>query len=215
MALVLYGEAAGSGYRPGHSPLSLIVVAKAVHPALLSALRRDRRSWRGRRFPIPLLMDPAYIEASLDVFPLEFLDIMDRHRLLRGDADPFAGLEIHREHLRLQVESQARGRMLHLWEGYLGAGRSSRTLRRLLFACAAEFEVILHGVLYLRSEDRDLNADSLLASVEKSFDLNLPTLRRLETVRQRGARITRRELEGVFTTCLDEVRSLVRAVNAL
>lgn len=227
LAVVLCGEAAGPGYRPRKSPLALVVVLEQVSPEALRTTRARVAAWRRRRIPTPMLMDPLYIESSLDVFPLEFLEIGEQHRVLHGQTDPFADLAIDLAHLRLEVEEQIRGKMLHLWEAYLEAGRSKRTLRRLLTDTPPGFEVILRGMLKLRGEAapraagggraamRSDHPGALLASVEDEFGIALPTLRRLQAVRRDCDRLLRAELEGVFEAYLTEVRRLGRIVDGL
>ena len=149
-AIVLVGEAASSDYRPRRSPLSLVLVLDEITRASLARVRDGlKRRWRSR-VGTPLVFDPLYIESSVDVFPLEFLDMADRHILLVGD-DPFADIEVDSLHLRIAVEEQARGKMLHLWEGYLIAGKSKRALRELLVATPPGFEVVLRGMLRLHA----------------------------------------------------------------
>lgn len=227
LAVVLYGEAAGSGYRPRKSPLALVAVLKRVSPEALRATRERVAAWRRRRIPTPMLMDPLYIESSRDVFPLEFLEIGDQHRLLHGQSDPFEELAIDLAHLRLEVEEQIRGKMLHLWEAYLEAGRSKRILRQLLTETPPGFEVILRGMLKLREGTatgdaaggrpgaRPNHPDALLAGVEDAFGVELPTLRRLAAVRHGRDRLARAELEDVFEAYLTEVRRLGRVADGL
>jgi hypothetical protein len=159
-------------------------------------------------------MDRAYIESSLDVFPVEFIELADEHQLVWGQNDPLADISINRAHLRLQLESQSRGRMLHLWEGFLGAGRSGRLLKDLLFAATAEMEVIFRGMLYLLDLPRPENPVDLVTAVEAQFELQLPTLRTLEVARSTG-RVTRSEREALADNAMAEVRSVVRAIDAL
>ncbi len=220
IAALLTGEAASAGYRPKKSPLATVVVLREVTPDALRRTRGRISRWRRRRIPTPLLMDPLYIQSSLDVFPIEFLEIADHHRLLTGD-DPFTDLDVHLPHLRLEVEEQIRGKMLHLWAAYLEAAGSKRTLRSLLLETPPGFAMILRGMLRLRQGEsggggaRPDGPDALLATVERDFELRLPVFRRLEGVRRGSQTLARGELEDVFEAYLDEVRRLVRIADAL
>ena len=214
VSVVLYGEAASSGYRPKGSPLTLAVVLEELTPAILHLMQPRIGAWRRRRIPTPLVMDRLYIESSLDVFPLEFLDITDEHLLLHGN-NPFYELQFDKKHLRLEVEQQMRGKMLHLWENYLEAGRSKRTLRALLLATPPGFEVILRGMLFLTDQRRPDGPTAILAATESTFGLELPTFIRLEEVRRGKAKLARGSLEDTFETYLEEVRSLVRVADGL
>jgi len=221
VAVALTGEAAGAGYRPGKSPLSTVVVIEQVDAPALRRMQAKLRAWRRRRIPTPLVMDPLYIESALDVFPLEFLEISDHHLPLWGSSDPFEGLAVDLPNLRLQVEEQLRGKLLHLWESYLDAGRSLRTLRRLLLETPPGFQMILRGLLRLRQgeaqagERRPDAPEELLTAVEREFALALPTFRRLEAVRRGQSPLARGELEACFDAYLAEVRTLVRTTDAL
>ncbi len=229
LAVMLSGEAAGPGYRPGRSPLTTVVMLEEVSP---DALRRPRERGRGgqrKRLATPLLMDPPYLRSSLDVFPLEFLTLRDQHRVLHGRSDFFAALDIDLEHLRLEVEEQARGKLLHLWEAYLDAGPSLRRLRTLLMETPVGFETILRGMLHLaaaRSGPDGENAEepvaagalapeALLKRCEKAFRLELPVLRRLELVRQGNQELARADLEPMFEAYLGEVRRIARLADGL
>jgi hypothetical protein len=221
VAALLTGEAASAGYRPRRSPLSTVVILSEVTPDVLRRTRPRLRGWRRRRIPTPLLMDPAYIESAIDVFPIEFLEIADHHLPLYGDDHPFADLSVHLPHLRLEVEEQIRGKMLHLWEAYLEAGGSKRTLRRLLLETPPGFEMILRGMLRLRQGENEAGTSrpdapsELLSVVERQFELELPVFRRLERVREGSERLGRNELDSVFDAYLAEVRRLVRVSDAL
>jgi hypothetical protein len=223
LAVVLTGEAAGPGYRPGRSALTTIAVLQDVTPEALRRTRERVAGWRRRRIPTPLLMDPLYIQSSLDVFPLEFLEIEARHEMLFGDRDPFAGLSLDFSNLRLEVEEQVRGKMLHLWEAYLETGASKRSLRRLLLETSPGFETILRGMLLLKGAGQEDDPEhpeaetpaAFLGRIEEGFGVELPVFRRLEAARRGEAELDRRELEETFEAYLNEVRQLVRLADSL
>ena len=213
--LSLYGEAASEAYRPGTSPLTTVLVLDDMRPERLALLRGILRRRRLRKLPIPLLMDPAYMETSLDVFPLEFLQIVDRHRTLLGDSGTFAGLEFDACNLRREVEQQLKGKLLHLRAAYLQVGTSRRSLLKLLTATPADFEIILRGMLYLADRERPERSDALLDNVEQAYSIQLPTLRRLQHARAGGRKLERAQAETLIHAYLIEARDLARLVDAL
>lgn len=217
-AVALTGEAAGAAYRPGRSPLELAVLIDAVTPEALRRLQPRLRAWARRRVAPPLLLDPVWIEEARDVFPLEFLELAEHHLLLHGESDPFSRLEVRLEHLRLEVERQLRGKLLHLWEAYLEHGHSARRLRELLLETPAAFEWILRGALRAaeglsKPAPRREHGEALLAEVERRCDLVLPTFRLLERARRAGEHLPSDGLDALFDDYLGEVRALVARVN--
>jgi hypothetical protein len=215
VAVALYGESAGAGYRPRRSPLDLAVVLDVLRASDLRTLRPYVGGWHRRRVSTPLLMDPAYLAGSRDAFPLEFVELRDHHRMLHGRAELFTEIDVHADHLRLELEEQAKGKLLHLREAYLGLGRSNRGLRRLLLETPATFHVILRGLLALRDVPRPDDPSGVLRAVEQHFGLSLPTLHRLERVRAGGDALGGGELESVFERYLDEVAAIAQATDGL
>jgi hypothetical protein len=110
IGVLLVGEAAGPEYRPRVSPLSVVVVLAAIDAQTLRRTRSRIAAWRRLRIPAPLLLEAATIERSLDVFPLELLELRDRH-LLYGSAET-AGLR-RAAHLRPSWRTDPR-QALHL-----------------------------------------------------------------------------------------------------
>jgi hypothetical protein len=214
-AVALIGDAGTGAYRPRRSPLMLAVVVAEITPTSLRRTRGYVRRWRRRRIGTPLMFDPLYLKTAGDVFPLELLDLADRHRIVHGQSDPFADPRIDALHLRLEVEEQMRGKLLHLWQAYLESGRSKRRLRRLLASTPPGFTIILRGMLRLRMAARPDDPQALLAAVEDAFSVDLPVLRRLEDTHHGRDRLRRAEVESTFEAYLAEVRRLVRLVDEL
>jgi hypothetical protein len=216
-AVLLAGEAAGPEYRPRASPLAVVVVLESLDAAALRRTRSRVAAWRRRRIPAPLLLEAAAIERSLDVFPLELLELRDRHRLLYGRAEAIERLAIALPHLRLELEEQLRGKLLHLVSAYLEAGESPRALRRLLFDSWPGFAVLLRGLLRLRGGEaapRPADPQELIGAVERELGVELPALRRLDRVRRGQETLRRAQLEPAFEAYLADVRRLERLVDA-
>lgn len=218
-AVALTGEAAGASYRRGHSPLEIAVLLEQVTADALRRVRPWLRGWARKRVAAPLFFDLRWLADSRDVFPIEFLELRTHHVPLHGEVDPFASLPVREEHLRLEVEKQLRGKLLHLWEAYLETGGAPRRLRALLLAVPQGFAWILRGALHLDApEDADLprhgEEERVLAETERRFGVSLPALRRLEAARRTGERIPAAELETLFEALLAELRSLVQIGDA-
>ncbi len=236
LAVAVTGEAASTAYRPGRTPIQTVVVLQEVDPRRLRSARPRLRRWARRRIPTPLFLDPLYIEGALDTFPLEFLEMSEHHAMLFGEERFLASIRIDRDALRLEVEEQLRGKMLHLWEAYLEQGGRRRELERLLQEPLPGFELALRGLLRLRELDRDV-ADgpgahrepeagssprstrpegvSLIDEVAEMLEIELPVFGRLEQARIDGARLAGDDLDELFAAFLAELRRIVRVIDAL
>jgi hypothetical protein len=189
------------------------VILDAVTPETLRRVRPHLRGWSRRRVAIPLFFDARWLEGSRDVFPIEFLELREHHVLLHGDGDPFAGLPVNPEHLRLDVEKQLRGKLLHLWEAYLETRGSRRRLRELLLAAVPGFAWVLRGALHLAegqgASPQAAAYEAVFAEVERRFGVSLPALSRLARARRGSESVASAELDAVFDAALADVRGLL------
>src|SRR5437667_194921 len=79
----------------------------------------DLVKWgRKHRISTPLFMTKEYVLHSTDVFPIEFTEIKERHRIIFGE-DIFKDLDIPFKDMRLLCEQQIKGKLLHLRQAYL------------------------------------------------------------------------------------------------
>jgi hypothetical protein len=213
-ALALYGEAATDGYRPLVSPLATVVLLDRVDTADLRVLRRHMDAWHRARLETPLVIDPTYLVTSRDTFPLELLELRDRHRLLHGAHDPFAALPPpDLPHLRLEVEEQLKGKLLHLRTSYLALAASRHGLGELLHAVRSTLDVLLRGMLALAERPRPTEARDVLRAVADLHGVALGALARLDRWSAGEERLGRADLETVFAAVHGELATLVDRIE--
>jgi hypothetical protein len=76
---------------------------------------------------------------------MEYADILERHRVLFGDA-PFEGISVSPSDLRLQVEQQTMGKLLQLRQATMGAGGDSKLQLDVLEKSLSTLMVIFRGI---------------------------------------------------------------------
>lgn len=145
-SVVLYGGVARGRYTPGRSDVNvLIVLAEDTGPALRAIappLAAARRSLRVE----PYIVAAAEFQAAASLFPNRFLDIRDHHVVLAG-ADPFEGIEIPDEALRLRTEQELRNLLIRFRRGLTDAGddglAQATAVRRIAVPLSIEFAALL------------------------------------------------------------------------
>jgi predicted nucleotidyltransferase len=147
-SVILYGSAARGDYHEGTSDFNLALVTDSLEPGVLEALSVPIQAWVKKRQPAPRLMTPEILADAVDVYPLEFLDIRSHHVVLHG-TDPFAGVKVRTDMLRLQCERELREKLWRLREGYVEAHASRDSLRRLLVESYSSFTALFRGALHL------------------------------------------------------------------
>jgi len=150
-AVVLYGSAAAGEHIPKRSDYNVLVIVDELNMTHMRASAAVARAWGEKGNPPPLTLTLTEWRGSADIFPMEYADILERHRVLYG-TPPFDGISVNREHLRLQLEHEAMGKLLRLRQGVLGSGGDNRLEAELLSASLSTIMVIFRSVVRLRGE---------------------------------------------------------------
>jgi hypothetical protein len=162
--VVLYGSAAAGELIAKRSDYNVLVIVDSLDLDALTRGAAVARAWAEGGNPPPLTLTTAEWRASADIFPMEYADILERHRVLHG-TPPFDGVAVQREHLRLQLEQQAMGKLLQLRQGILAAGGDRKRLQELLAASLSTFMVIFRAVVRLHGEAPPTDYEALSARV--------------------------------------------------
>jgi hypothetical protein len=150
-SIVLYGSAAAGEHIAKRSDYNVLVIVDSLDTAKLAAASATARAWNEAGNPAPLTMTTNEWRGSTDIFPMEYADILDRHRVLYGEP-PFDGIRVDARDLRLQLEHEAMGKLLKLRQGVLASGNESERQVNLLAASASAIMIIFRAFLRLHGE---------------------------------------------------------------
>ena len=203
-ALVAYGLA-------GHDQLlHTLALVDDVTFADLTACAPSVRRWRRAGLAVPLLLSRAEFDRSLDVFPVEYGEIVANHVTIVGD-DPFAGARIAEADLRRACELQAKSHLIHLREGFLEAGGEPQETVYLIGSSSHAFRALLGNIARLDRgaalPDAPATGDAALAAfAEHVIGVSGPTVRDILTFKPAaGAIADPTELLGRYVTATERI----------
>jgi len=150
-SVLLYGSAVAGEHIAKRSDYNVLLVLDAVPLDRLAAVGAVLRSWTDAGNSSPMTFTASEWKSSADVFPMEYSDILERHRVLYGE-DVTEGITVARSDLRLEVEQQSLGKLLHLRRGAMAAGGDSQAQLELLEASLSAIMVVFRGVSRLHGE---------------------------------------------------------------
>lgn len=165
-AVVLYGSAVAGEHIREHSDYNVLVIVDHFPFDKLPATSAVARAWRDAGNPPPMTFTTHEWQTSADVFPMEYADILERHKVLYGTV-PFDGIVIDPNALRLQVEHEALGVVFRLRQGVLVAGSDSAAQLKLLTASLSSLMIIFRGVLRLHQQTPPQNYADLVREAAK------------------------------------------------
>ena len=142
LSIVVYG---GQVDGNATAPLQSLALVSSLTAADLEACAHLVGDWTRGGIGTPLILPDGEFRASLDVFPLEYGEIVRAHTLVYG-TDPFEGVSISAGDLRLACEAQAKSHLLHLRQGYVQTGGRLPAVARLVAQSAPAFAALLRNV---------------------------------------------------------------------
>lgn len=167
LTFLLYGSAARGDYHDRRSDLNLLVIVQDASAAALRPLGPVLRRWVQAGEPPPLVFTEREWRDSADVFPMEIADMREAHRLLRG-RDPFQGLETAQENLRLELERETRGKLLHLRASHAAAAADGKALEALLVDSVKPLLVLFRALLRLQGRTPPRDPEELVSAAADS-----------------------------------------------
>ena len=137
VALVAYGPTRAAGF------------ASTILADDLEALAPLVERWQRDGLDTPLLLTPHEFARSLDVFPLEYGAMLDRHVLVAGSS-PFTAARPSDHDLRRACEIQAKAFLIHLRQGWVQASDHAHEQAHLLAHAAEPLRALLSNLARLQ-----------------------------------------------------------------
>ena len=213
-SVILYGSGATGEIHGSHSDLNVFCVLEDVTIKDLSASESVFEWWRGKGNPAPLLLSSEDVRTSTDCFPIEFHDIVERHKVLFGE-DVTHTLQIDDRFYRAQVEHELRAKQLRVRQKAAGVLANRELLLRLMTDSVSTFCVLGRHALRLGGFDAPWTKHSIVASLRESYSIGGRAFDTLLSLREGNTRPRDVVPVELFQTYLDEIAALIAAVDKL
>ncbi len=170
-AVILYGSAAGGEYLPGRSNINLLILLARQDTDLLKQYAAMHKRWKKEQIVVPLFLTQAELRSSVELFPLEYLEIQEQHVLLAG-RDPFPEIRIDGRNLRLQCEQELRGNLLRLRQRFVEGGASTEAITILLPLSLTALLPCLRGLLRAAGNPIGRSSEAVLKAVQQQWNVD-------------------------------------------
>lgn len=214
LSIILYGSGAGEDYIPGKSDLNFLVILTDQGIEKLDRILETVARWRKRNVAIPLFMTRSYLQGAQDSYPVEFLNMKRRYIVVFG-ADVLAELTFDPCHIRLQLERELRGKLLHLRSGYIATGGNARRIRELITVSLTAFVSLFSALLYLKNIEIPHGKREVITAAGKSFGIDTSIFLKCEEIRRKTDRLTPVEVQAVFQDYMKEVSRLCDQIDRM
>jgi hypothetical protein len=147
------------------------------------------------------------------VFPLEYLEIQEQHRLLAGQ-DPFVGFKVDQRHLLAEVLQSLRGNLLRVRQRFIEGGGSEEAITILLPLSLTAMLPVLRGVQRLLGRPVLSQGEPLLKDFETFLSIDLSGLRDAWLLKRGQISPGQKEIPRLMERYLECLERLVQAVEA-
>ncbi len=176
LAVTLFGAIAAGTFDTSRHTVRSVLMLGDVDLDLLRQFAKEGTKFGKARIAAPLVMTPEYISASVDSFPLEFIEFQQCHLCLFGP-DYFGNLVFEPTHVRLQAEREFKTILIGMRQALLAAAGQEQLFGDIEADVAERLIRTLRGLLWLHEQHEALPAVEVVAQVERELQRELPGLR--------------------------------------
>jgi predicted nucleotidyltransferase len=211
-SIYLVGSALTKDFNPALSDINSLIVLKESKPEFFDFLALRGKRFGKKKIRAPQVITRSYVENSLDVFPIEFLDMQLINKLVYGD-DILKDLKFEKTHLRLQCERELKGSLQTVRQGYIKALDDKHVLKDFFLGLLSGSIPVFRAILYLH--DKELPRDKLgvLNGLEQTAELNTQLFRELYKIKTKNLKPALPELQKIFSELLDFFEKASKKIN--
>lgn len=176
------GSAVTKDFHPKYSDINTLIVVKTIKVPFFDFIAALGKRYGKKRIRAPLIMTRDYIDRSLEVFPLEFLEMKLIHQLIYGE-DVLKDIKIEKADVRLQCERELKGKLQHICQGYIKAMGNRTALTDLFVGSLSGYFPVLRGMLFLYDQKVPREKSEVLFALERYFDIDINVYKKLIEIR--------------------------------
>jgi hypothetical protein len=212
ISIILYGSGAGGDYVPGKSDINFLITLTDRGIEGLDRVLETVGRWRKRNVAVPLFMTRSFLAGSQDAYPIEFLSMKRIYIVVTGE-DVLAPIVFDPDHIRLQLERELRGKLLHLRSGYLATEGKTGKIRELIGASLTAFVSLFSALLYLKNLDIPKGKRDIITAAGGAFGVDADVFLKCEEIRGKTDHFSSTEVQAVFRNYLREVGRLCQMID--
>ncbi len=214
LSVILYGSGARGDYVPGKSDINFLVVLAQEAPGDLEKALPFVPKWKKRAVAVPLFMTKALIVSSMDVYPVEFLNMKRHHEVVFGE-DVLEGLVFDKKALRLQCERELKGKLMLLRSGFLSTEGRAEDLRRLMAASITAFLSVFIALLALKDREAPRERREIVTAAAEPYGIEPSPFLQCIDLREGKKDVSLAELKESYKSYTAQIEQLIATVDGL
>lgn len=199
-SVILYGSYVSGSYVSGLSDINMLLLLSA--PASEQVEQFGKNSHRlMRKYRItPIILTIAEFEGSADVFPMEYMDIKERYRVIHG-TDATQTLTFTLKNLRHQLEDRLRGNLASLRQLLTASRGRERQIGAYLKNSYGSLGTLFRSLLRIKKiQPVPVESEELLGRVGELFGIDTDPFKKLISFRNGEKAAPKQILFGLISS---------------
>jgi hypothetical protein len=174
--VAIYGSAARGEQISPRENVNVLVLVDAIDMARLAREAPVARDWQKGGNPPPLTLTLQEWRNSVDIFPMEYADILAHHRVVYGSL-PLDGIAVRREDLRVQLEHEAMSKLLRLRHAVLAEGTEPAAMIGIMADSVPVIAALLRAALRCAGEEPPARTGDVIDRVQQRLGVDVQPFR--------------------------------------
>ena len=208
------GSALTHDFNPKTSDINSVFVLHKMDLQFLEDFAPLGIKYGKKRVSAPLIMTPDYIKDSLDVFPIEFLNIKILHYTVFGE-DIFDDLEINPSDLRHQCERELKVKLIGLRQGYLSSSGNAKILTEGFINTFADYIPLFSCIIVLYDQQAPKDYNKVLTTLQEMSGVNTAVFRTVLNLKKEREKLSIQKLNTLFEDYYEAIEKLGDLVDAI
>ncbi|RKX73587.1 MAG: hypothetical protein DRP87_18635 [Spirochaetes bacterium] len=209
VSVLLYGSYLSGNFRKNISDINALIVLENPVAEELARFGSMAAKFINKNRVTPLVLSKREFLNSADVFPMEYMDIKEKHKIIHGE-DITEALQMSRKNLRNQLEHELRGAVNTLRQIVILSRGKERILGKQLKKGFGSVITLFRGLLRLKGVDTIPEKSSeVLDKVGEVFSLDVESFR--DFLRYREGE--KKEVKELVNRIISELQSLIKTVD--
>ena len=196
-SVVITGSALTADFDPKRSDINSVFVLNQMDLQFLSVLAPLGKKYGKKGIAAPLIMTPDYIKRSLDVFPIEFLNLKRLHHKVLGE-DIFQDIEIKRTDLRYQCERELKSKLIGLRQAYIRSAGDRKVLSENIISSIPAYIPLFRAIIFLLGNEPPINNDEVLAALHEMTKIDIGAFQAVLKHKKERSSLSMQELNILF-----------------
>lgn len=213
-SVVLYGSSATDEEKTKFSDINIAILVDKLTASDLKTVSPAIKKWMKTKNPLPLFMDKDEWFNSCDVYPIEYSDIIARHKILFGE-DVVSPLKIDKSLLRLQCEAEAKNLLIRLRQSYLANSGNAKELENIIKYSSKSFIALFRGVLSLTLIRLPKTKEEIVNRIAARTKINKEIFIKIIAFRNDSKIFEKNEYDRIIQVLIDSIYQVLIYVDKI